>query len=207
MIAAYILKRPYMAASSSSAPLKKSKDSSEEDEEKSALELLLDDGNFDLLRALLAALAPREAARLSQISREWATAAEDCLQAACHSYRWQLPRRQRLQHRYSLPDVPWRGVFIARVCRGCHAAAGDFAVKDTGAGAPKCFLCGKCAKEPSVVERLQRSNLTLDVTGLSGKPLFTRRESKFCSDVSRLSKEAIDNANGAKADRIARGRR
>ena len=147
------------------------------------------------------------AARLSQISLKGATAAEDCLQAACHSYRWQLPRRQRLQHRYSLPDVPWRGVFIARVCRGCHAAAGDFAVKDTGAGAPKCFLCGKCAKEPSVVERLQRSNLTLDVTGLSGKPLFTRRESKFCSDVSRLSKEAIDNANGAKADRIARGRR
>ena len=70
VIAAYILKRPYMAASSSSAPLKKSKDSSEEDEEKSALELLLDDGNFDLLRALLAALAPREAARLSQISRQ-----------------------------------------------------------------------------------------------------------------------------------------
>lgn len=99
------------------------------------------------------------------------------------------------------------------------------------AGAPRCFLCAGCAKRRAVVERLQRYNFTLDVTGLSGKPLFRRSEcvlpwlqsmsmsmhprevwalhecvevtcgrSKFCAEVSKLSKEAMDKASGARAD-------
>ena len=59
------------------------------------------------------------------------------------------------------------------------------------------------------VEGLQRLRATLDVTGLSGKPLYTRRESKFCSEISKLSKESMDNASGARAEvaRHARGGR
>ena len=68
------------------------------------------------------------------------------------------------------------------------------------AGAPRCFLCSRCAKRPQVVQRLQQHNLTLDVTGLSGKPLYTGKESKFAAEVSKLSKEAQDNASGARAD-------
>ena len=89
------------------------------------------------------------------------------------------------------------------------SAPGDFAVRSQDAGAPKCFLCAKCAKKNVVVERMQKHHLTLDVTGLSGKPLFTKRESKFCSEVSKLSKEALDRASGERADllRHAGGRR
>ena len=76
------------------------------------------------------------------------------------------------------------------------------------AGAPRCFLCGPCAKQPRIVQRLQASNYTLDVTGLSGRPLYSKSQSKFCSEVSQLSKAALDQASGAKAAVLAgRGRR
>ena len=91
------------------------------------------------------------------------------------------------------------------------AAAGDFAVRSPHAGSQKhCFLCGRCAKQPAVVQLLQSQRYTLDVTGLSGKPLFSKRESKFCSEVSKLSKESLDNASGERADIVrhaAKGRR
>ena len=51
-----------------------------------------------------------------------------------------------------------------------------------------------------VVQRLQRHSLTLDVTGLSGKPLYNGKESKFAAEVSMLSKDALDNASGARAE-------
>ena len=179
---------------------------------RTALSKLLEhaEGDVDILRAFLAALPPRAVAGFSAVCKEWAFAAEYCLQAACLSFRWSLPRRARLQQRGVLAELPWRSVFIAKACRACLTAPGDFAVRTPDAGAPRFFLCVTCAKEQRVVQRLQKHNYTLDVTGLSGKPLFRPRESKFCSEVSRLSKEAMDNANGRRAEvrrHAARGRR
>ena len=57
---------------------------------------------------------------------------------------------------------------------------------------------------------MQRLSLTLDVTGLSGKPLYSGKESKFASEVSKLSKQAQDNASGERADLLrhaGKGRR
>ena len=178
----------------------------------SALSRLLDhaDADADILCAFFAALTTRTAACVSQVSRQWATAAEHCLQSACIGFRWQLPRRPRLQQRGVLANLPWRSLFVSRACRVCLTRPGDFAVRTPDAGAPRCFLCGPCAKHPSTVQRMQRLNLTLDVSGLSGKPLFRPSESKFCSEVSRLSKDSLDNASGERADRLrhaSRGRR
>ena len=47
---------------------------------------------------------------------------------------------------------------------------------------------------------MQQLSLTLDVTRLSGKPLYTGKQSKFAAEVSKLSKQAQDNASGARAD-------
>ena len=117
---------------------------------------------------------------------------------------WAIPRRARLKQRAGqLADVPWRSLFVQRVCRACMTSAGDFAARLDSKGAPALFLCGVCAKESAVVEKLQLLGATLDVTGLSGKPLYTRRQSAFCSDVSRLSKAAIDAAHGDRG-RLAR---
>ena len=143
---------------------------------RSALALLLAQENGDIICAFLAALNPSAAAMLSRVCRHWARSAEFCLQAACQARRWSLPRRARLQQRGVLAELPWRSLFIAKACRACLAAPGDFAVRTPDAGAPRCFLCAACAKQPRVVERLQRSNFTLDVTGLSGKPLFSANE-------------------------------
>ena len=36
-------------------------------------------------------------------------------------------------------------------------------------------------------QRLQRGRFTIDVTGLSGRPLYSRSKSKFCADVSKYA--------------------
>ena len=177
-------------------------------EKESALSLLLSHGNGDIICAFLAALKPHTAAILSRVCRDWARAAEYCLQPACQALRWSLPRRARLQQRGVLAELPWRSLFISKACRACLTKPGDFAARTPDAGAPRFFLCAACAKSARVVERLQRSNFTLDVTGLSGKPLFTAKESRFCAEVSKLSKEAQDNASGARAEVLRKaGRR
>ena len=167
---------------------------------RSALSLMLAQGDADTLRCFLAVLPPSLAACLSRVCREWALAAEYCLQNACKCFSWQLPRRARLQQRGALAELSWRNVFVARACRGCMAVPGDFAVRTVDAGAPRCFLCARCAKKPQIVQRLQRHSLTLDVTGLSGRPLYNGKESKFAAEVSMLSKDALDNASGARAE-------
>ena len=167
-----------------------------------ALTLLLSHagGNCDILCAFFASLPPPAVACFSRVCRDWAHAAEYCLQAACQNHRWAKPRRARLQQRGVLAQLPWRTLFMAKACRSCLSAPGDFAVRTLDAGAPRCFLCAACAKQSRTVERMQRANLTLDVTGLSGKMLFSAKESKFCSEVSKLSKQSQDNASGARAD-------
>lgn len=186
---------PRAQPATSDAPL-------QHDEKKcnSALARLLAHGDADVLRCFFAAQPPPAAACLSRVCKEWAAAAEYSMQTTCRRFRWELPRRARLTARGVLAELPWRNVFIARSCRACMTNAGDFAVRTPDAGAPRCFLCATCAKQSRTVERMQRHNLTLDVTGLSGKPLYRPKESKFASDVSKLAKEAMDNASGARAD-------
>lgn len=171
-----------------------------------ALDLLLQHGGADVLAAFFAALPARTALLLARVCKSWAAAAELGLHVKCDAHGWKQPRSKRLQRSQAMP---WRSLFLSRSCRACFGAAGDFAVRTISSGAPLFFLCGRCAKEGRVVEGLQRLRATLDVTGLSGKPLYTRRESKFCSEISKLSKESMDNASGARADvaRHARGGR
>ena len=75
-----------------------------------------------------------------------------------------------------------------RLPRACFAAPGDFAIRAGGAhAAPSFFLCGACCKAERTVQRLQRGRFTIDVTGLSGRPLYSRSKSKFCADVSKYA--------------------
>ena len=143
---------------------------------------------------------------MSRVSHSWAAAAEIRLRAFCAAHGFRLPRRPRLQRASGSlgAELPWRACFVAHACKGCRGEPGDFAVRGTDGGAPKCYLCRSCAKHPQIVERLQRANASLDVTGLSGKPLYTKAQSKFCSEVSKLSKDSIDNASGSRAEVLRR---
>ena len=72
----------------------------------------------------------------------------------------------------------------------CIDAPGDFAVRRSRNDAPLCFLCSVCCKRDHVVGKLQRERATLDVTGLSGKALYTEKGSKFVSEVNAASNKA-----------------
>ena len=173
----------------------------------SGLSLLLAHDDADLLRCFFLAQPTKWVVGvLSCVCREWASAAELCVQVACQRFAWALPRRARLQGRGALANYPWRNVFIARSCRSCLDTPGDFAVRTPDAGAPRFFLCARCAKTPRIVQRMQQRSLTLDVTGLSGKPLYSGKESKFAAEVSKLSKQAQDNASGQRADVLRHAR-
>ena len=58
-----------------------------------------------------------------------------------------------------------------------------------------------------VVHKLQERKLTLDVTGLSGKPLYTKRADAFSASVSASSGDALATANGARVERQRRSGR
>ena len=149
----------------------------------------------DLLQVLLGTLPLSDVCLLSRVSMQWARAAEATLRGRCTESGWQLPRRSR--HTGVLRErLPWRSLYVSRACRACLCVAGDFAVRRCSSAAPHAFLCGRCAKASAVVERLRRSEATLDVTGLSGRPLYTRKADRFCSDVARLSKASLDAASG-----------
>ena len=175
-----------------------------------ALDRLVGLDNADLLATFLAALAPKEASRVSSVCLAWASAAELGLHAKCTQHGWKQPRRARLQALQL--GLPWRALFVARSCRACMTQPGDFAVRNVHGNAPRCFLCARCAKSARVVTLLQQERATLDVTGLSGKPLYSKRESKFCAEAHQLSKESLDGASGARAELLrhsaaSRGRR
>lgn len=172
-----------------------------------ALRLLLDDpAGDDLLSALIDTLTTRDACTLAAVSWRWARAAEDGLQAACGRLRWRPPRRARLQGAAALAALPWRTLFVSRACRACLNAAGDYAVRGHPSSAPSAFLCARCAKAAHVVAKLQRDRSSLDVTGLSGKPLYTGKQDKFCADQSKLSKESFDHASGSRVEARGAGR-
>jgi hypothetical protein len=165
---------------------------------------LTTDSELDLLETMLGAIDAPELMRLSRVCKRWARAAEAPLQLLCERQQWQQPRRARLQKLSSL-ELKWRTLFVARACRACFQALGDFAVRSSPHASPCLLLCKPCCKAPPVVRMLQQRHLTLDVTGLSGRALYTAKGDKFCSDVSRLSEAALANASGARAERQRRG--
>ena len=173
-----------------------------------ALDRLLRDSSDDLLGTVIGCLSAKDACHASGVCRRWARVAEPHLRSVCTAQGWQLARRPRLLARSTslATELPWRAVFVARSCRHCMAAPGDYAVRGYAGGAPKLFLCGHCARESVVVAHLQRLRATIDVTGLSGKPLYTKKQNKFCAEVSKESKLSLDNAPGQRADLLRRGR-
>ena len=170
------------------------------------LALILREATDDILHALLACLPASELCLLSRVCKRWAVVAEQRLRDSCGHRGWQLPRRPRLQNRSQASMLlPWRTLYVSRSCRSCLTDAGDFAVRNYAGGAPAFYLCASCAKAPRVVARLQAMRATIDVTGLSGKPLYTKRQSKFCAEVSRESKLSIDGASGQRAELLRLG--
>ena len=152
---------------------------------------LFAEGDDDLLSMALSQLPPQLLITASAVCWRWARLAEPQMRELCQGMAYALPRRPRLQRGAAaaspLAELQWRSLFVTRACRACFTAKGDFAVRRESIGAPVLFLCGGCCKREPVVARLQRGRLTLDVTGLSGKPLFTKKASRFCADVSHYA--------------------
>lgn len=176
----------------------------------SALSMLLDaaEGDGGLLVAFCCALQPHSVVAVSAVCKSFMRAGEVALEtAACATHGWRLPRRSRLSSRRPtfFAELPWRTLYVKKSCRSCMARPGDFAVRGIDGGAPHCFLCARCAKLDENHQRLRASRATLDVTGLSGKPLYTKRQSKFCADVSQASKDSLDQACGARAELLRHG--
>ena len=152
---------------------------------RTALDQLLR-SDLALLEALLVAIDACQLMCVSRVCWRWMHAAEISLRASCEGFAWQPPRRARLQALAS-SALKWRGLFLARSCRACFQRPGDFAVRLSGNASPCLLLCGACCKAPAVVHMLQARHLTLDVTGLSGRALYSQKADRFCSDVSRFA--------------------
>ena len=163
------------------------------------LEMLLASGKApDLLPLLLSMLREDHLCIVSRVCWGWAKCAEVALKERCHEHGWQLPRSRRLQQGGGrlASELPWRKLFLDRSCHGCMRAVGDFAVRSGRHGAAMFHLCGPCAKQQRVHERLVASDACLDVTGRSGKPLYTKKGSSFCAEVSAASKASLDAMHG-----------
>ena len=193
-----------------------------------AFRLVLEDGPPDMLGLVLAQFGARSLLRsVSLVSRLFAACAEPVLQSQCEVYGWRLPKSSRLAFN---SDFPWRALYAARSCRECASMQGDFAIRrwkhapefyraypGSNMAAPcrhetqplplPVAVCGRCCKAPLVVRKLQERKLTLDVTGLSGKPLYTKRADSFSAAVSASSGDALATANGARAERQRRSGR
>ena len=99
-------------------------------------------------------------------------------------------------------------LYAAKACRECANLPGDFAIRRSKHSHPEFYLCSRCCKAPVVVCKLQAQRLTLDVTGLSGKPLYTKKGDSFSASVSASSEDSLATASGARAERQRRtGRR
>ncbi|KAL1530545.1 hypothetical protein AB1Y20_001446 [Prymnesium parvum] len=89
-----------------------------------------------------------------------------------------------------LITLTWRKLYLSRCCPACLNERGDFGVRRSKHDAPMCFLCAACCKQPRVVLKLQQQRATLDVTGLSGRPLYTEKTNRFIGEVHTAAKKA-----------------
>ena len=166
---------------------------------------MLEEGPPDMLGLVLAQCGARSLLRsVCLVSKLFAACAEPVLRSQCEVFGWRLPKSSRLA---SNSDYPWRALYAARSCRECASMQGDFAIRRWKNSHPEFYLCGRCCKAPPVVRKLQERKLTLDVTGLSGKPLYTKRADSFSAAVSASSGDALATANGARAERQRRSGR
>ena len=171
----------------------------------SALDRLLALGSPELLELFLGTLdAPTLICRASLVCKAWAAAAEPALRDRCARQGWAPPRSSRLAIK---TPFKWRAVYISRACRACLRNPGEFAARRQPHAAPSLLLCRRCAKAAPVVDQLRARGMGLDVTSLQGKPLFTAKQSRFCSDVSRLSESSLHHANCERAERQRRKRK
>ena len=172
---------------------------------RSAFRLVVDHGSTDTLGLVLASLNSRcLLSSACPVSRNFASCVEHILRTRCEAHGWRLPKSSRLA---STSEFRWRALFAAKTCRECAGAPGDFAIRRGKHEHPLFYLCGRCCKAPAVVAKLQARKLTLDVTGLSGKPLYTRRGDSFAASVSASSEDALATASGARAERQRRSGR
>ena len=162
------------------------------------------DGPPDVLGLVLAQLPLRSLlSSVCPVSRRFAAAAEPTFRSRCEAHGWKLPKSSRLAKQLDT-EFKWRALYATRSCRECAAVPGDFAVRRWKQSHPDFYLCGRCCKAAPVVSKLQARKLTLDVTGLSGKPLYTKKGDSFSASVSASSEDALATASGARAERQRR---
>ena len=161
------------------------------------------EGPPDMLGLVLAQLPCRSLlSSACPVSHRFASAADEVCRVLCEVHGWKLPRSSRLAKQMG-SGYRWRALYAAKACRECAAAPGDFPIR-RWKQAPEFYLCGRCCKVPAVVSRLKERELTLDVTGLSGKPLYTKKGNSFAASVSAESEASLATASGARADRQRR---
>jgi len=142
----------------------------------SVLVRLLEIGSADLFVAVLAQCSPRDLiARLAPVSRGWALAVEVVLRRLCGDRRWQQARMPRGA---PWPFAPYRALWLQRACRGCFAAAGDYAVRDTPRGGTKFLLCRTCCLSERMRVLLVHDQLCFDTVGLSARPLYNESKGR-----------------------------
>ncbi|KAJ1634443.1 hypothetical protein T492DRAFT_865120 [Pavlovales sp. CCMP2436] len=141
-----------------------------------------------LLLALPAALLRKVAARLPTrerllalplVCRELRDLAEEDCELLCAAHGWQLARRPRGRNAGPTP-TPWRRQYLTHACI-CCCVIGDFCARETSNSHARFILCGPCARSEGGQARLVPGNLKLDITGLSGRPLYTARGDRFCA--------------------------
>jgi hypothetical protein len=116
---------------------------------------------------------------LPQVCSTLLALVEDECKSVCEQRGWQLARRPRGRNADASP-TPWRRLYLRHGCIAC-CAVGDFCARETSNSHARFLLCGPCARSDVGRQRLVPGNLKLDLTGLSGKPLYTRRADPFCA--------------------------
>ncbi|KAG8467177.1 hypothetical protein KFE25_000493 [Diacronema lutheri] len=104
---------------------------------------------------------------------------EEDARVLCAKHGWVLARRPRGVNADTTRS-PWRRLYMTRAC-ACCCALGDFCARACSNSHALFLLCGPCARSEAGRARLISRNLKLDLTGVSGKALFTASADRFCA--------------------------
>lgn len=103
--------------------------------------------------------------------KQFANACEIVFEGHCRAKRWMPPRRPRGKAA-EVKRFPWRSLFRQHACQAC-GNPGEFPVRFEFSGALAFLVCRRCAL--SRRERLAAEDLYVDLIGLTGKRLLTKR--------------------------------